>query len=138
MLNPTDERYQRWWPGTHLRFHTLARHPGHVGDVVVMDELIGTRRVTMTGVVTEAVTGTRITWQLKRWITLPARLTLELTDRDGGVALRHITHAGFDGLGRLLDPILRLYFSRRFVAALDAHVKTEFPLLRDQLVGNSQ
>ena len=138
MLHPTDDRYRRWWPGTHLRFHTLVEHPDHIGDVVMMDEYVGTRRLTLTGVVTEATTGRRITWQLRRWITLPVRLTLELTDRDGGVSLRHIVHAGFDGAGRLLDPIFRLFFSRRFTTALDTHVKTEFPLLRDSLAGNRQ
>jgi hypothetical protein len=33
----------------------------------------------------------------------------------------------------VLDPLFRLYFSRRFAAAMDEHVRKEFPLLRDRL-----
>jgi hypothetical protein len=134
LLNCSDERYRRWWPGTHLQFHTLA--PGdadHVGDVVFMDEYIGRRRVRLTGVVVQAVPGKRLVWQLKRGIRLPVRLILELADRDGGVDLSHTVRAGLPGIGRVLDPMLRLYFSPGFAAALDDHVKTEFPLLADRL-----
>jgi hypothetical protein len=42
---------------------------------------------------------------------------------------------GFRGVGRVLDPILRLFLSSRFAAALDEHVHTEFPRLRDYLHG---
>jgi hypothetical protein len=133
LANPTDEAYQEWWPGIHLRFHVLERHGDHVGDVVYMDEYVGTRRLRMKGIVVEAVPGQRLVWQLKRAIRLPARLELELTDHAGGVAITHTTRAGFGGAGRILDPLLRLYFSKRFARALDEHVKTEFPLLRDLL-----
>jgi hypothetical protein len=37
------------------------------------------------------------------------------------------------GRGAALDPLFRLYFTRRLQRALDAHVRTEFPLLRDLL-----
>jgi hypothetical protein len=70
---------------------------------------------------------------LVKVIRLPARLELELTDYEGGVAITHTTSAGFSGAGRILDPLVRLYFSKRFAQALDEHVKTEFQLLRDHL-----
>jgi hypothetical protein len=66
-------------------------------------------------------------------IKLPVRLSLDLTDDESGVAITHTIEAGFKGPGRLLDPLIRLYFSRKFAAAMDDHVKTEFPLLRDRL-----
>lgn len=100
-----------------------------------MDEYVGRRRVRMTGVVVEAVPGSKIIWQLKQEVRLPVRLLLELTDRDGGVAVRHTIRAGLSGVGRLLDPLLRRYFSPEFAAAMDQHVQTEFPLLRDRLAG---
>ena len=134
LLTCTDESYRRWWPGTHLQLHTRARGTDHVGDVVFMDEFIGKRRVRMTGVVVEAVPGKKIVWRLKQWIRLPVSLTLELTDRDGGVALQHTIRGGFGGAGRILDPLFRLYLSTEFAAAMDDHVRTEFPLLRDRLV----
>lgn len=133
LLDCSDERYRAWWPGTHLRLHSVARGEGHVGDVLFMDEIIGRRRVRMTGVVVEAVRGQRIVWQLGRRVRLPARLTLELADRDDGVDIHHVITVGYVGCGRIFDPVLRLYFSKAFAAAMDQHVRTEFPLLRDHL-----
>lgn len=138
LLGATDGDYRRWWPGTHLHLQALERHEGHIGDVFYMDEYVGGRRVRMKGVVAEAERGRRIVWHLKQWIPLPVRLTLELADRDGGVALRHTIRAGFDGPGRVLDPLFRVYFSPRFAAAMDEHVRTEFPMLRDLLSGSPE
>lgn len=135
LLGATDERYRRWWPGTHLRLHALERHEDHIGDIFYMDEYIGRRRVRMKGVVLEAERPRRIVWQLKWWrVPLPARLTLELADRNGGVALRHTIRAGFGGPGRILDPLFRIYFSPRFARDMDEHARTEFPMLRDMLI----
>lgn len=133
LANPDDESYRAWWPGIHLEFHTLARRDDHVGDVVCIDEYVGKRRLRMTAIVTEAIPGKRLVWQLKKRIKLPARLYLELDDRAGEVTVTHTTRAGFRGAGRILDPALRLFFSRRFAADLDEHVRTEFPRLRDLL-----
>jgi hypothetical protein len=36
-------------------------------------------------------------------------------------------------VGRILDPLLRLYFSQDFARAMDDHVKTEFPKLMELL-----
>ena len=38
LLDCTDDRYRRWWPGTHLALHAVSRGRDHVGDVVLMDE----------------------------------------------------------------------------------------------------
>lgn len=132
LADPNDRAYQEWWPGVHLQLHPVERHEGHVGDVIYMDEYIGERRVRMTGIVLEAVRGEKLVWQLKKVIKLPVRLSLELTDLDGGVQIAHTVEAGLRGAGRFLDPLLRLFFSRAFAEALDHHVRTEFPLLRDR------
>jgi hypothetical protein len=133
LADPDDESYRAWWPGTHLEFHAIARGHDHVGDVVYMDEYIGTRRLRMRGVVIDAVRGERLVWQLKRGVRLPLRLYLELRDHQGGVDITHTTRAGFGGAGRILDPVLRLFLSKAFARDLDEHVRTEFPLLRDLL-----
>ena len=59
LLDCDDDCYQSWWPGTHLEMHVLEHGPGddHVGDIVLMDEYIGSRRVRMVGEVIEAVPG---------------------------------------------------------------------------------
>jgi hypothetical protein len=133
LANPTDDAYRRWWPGTHYRFHRLERHADHLGDVIYMDEYVGTRRLRMKAIVVEALPRKRLAWQLVKVVKLPARLELALTDYEGGVSITHTTSAGFRGAGRILDPLVRLYLSKRFARALDEHVKTEFPLLRDRL-----
>jgi hypothetical protein len=133
LLNCTDEEYRAWWPGTHLHLHALARRPDHIGSTYYMDEFVGRYRLRMTAVVCALVPGRRIAWQLKSGITLPAWLTLDLAHDDAGVAITHTIEAGFHSPGRLLDPILRLYLSQDFQRAMDEHVRTEFPKLRDLL-----
>jgi hypothetical protein len=132
LLSCTDLAYQAWWPGTHLQLHTLACFPNRVGNVVFMDEFIGKRRIKMLGVV-EVAEPTKLVWQLKKGILLPVRLILELVDDAAGVTITHTVRAGFDRLGRMFDPLFHLYFSEAFGRALDEHVKTEFPKLRDLL-----
>ena len=129
MLNCTDQQYQAWWPGTHLAFHTITHRSGDVGNVVYMDEYVGQRRIKMRGVVSEVVPGKKIVWQFKQIVRLPARLILEANDDNGDVMLTHTLQAGFEGIGRLLDPLFRLYFSDEFARAMDEHAQTEFPML---------
>jgi hypothetical protein len=133
LADPDDESYRAWWPGTHLQLHTVKRGDQHVGDVVHMDEYIGKRRLRMSAIVTEAVPGSKLDWQLRKGIKLPARLSLELKDYEGGAEITHSVRAGFRGFGRVLDPALRLVLSEGFARDLDDHVRTEFPLLRDLL-----
>lgn len=133
LANPSDRDYQRWWPGVHLAFHTLARGDGHVGDVVRMDEYIGARRVRLAGVVVAATPGRRLAWQLQAGIRLPVWVSLDLADTGDGVAITHRLRAGWAGPGRVVDPLLRLYFSRGFAAAMDDHVRAEFQRLRELL-----
>jgi hypothetical protein len=129
LMNPTDEGYRRWWPGTHLAYHALNSGPGRVGTRLFMDEYIGKRRLKMTAVVVEAQPGRRIVWQLEAILRLPAwvRFTLEKTAE--GVTVTHTISAGFSGLGAVLDGLLRLYLNDTFARDMDAHVRTEFPRL---------
>jgi hypothetical protein len=133
LLNCTDEAYRHWWPGTHLSFHTIKRVPGDVGNLVFMDEFIGDRRIRMQGVVTEVHPGKRLVWQCTKLIRWPVKLVLQLDDEGDAARLTHTIEAGFNGFGRILDPLFRLYFSRRFAESMDQHVRTEFPKLRDIL-----
>ena len=133
LADPDDESYRAWWPGTHLQLHTVDRGDEHVGDVLYMDEYIGKRRLRMSAVVTEAVPGRELGWQLRKGIKLPARFSLELKDHEGGVEITHTVRAGFRGVGKALDPLLMVVMSEGFARDLDDHVRTEFPLLRDLL-----
>ena len=133
LIDLNDLSYQAWWPGTHLELHSIKVTPNYVGSVVFMDEFIGKRRVKTKGVVREATPGERIVWQVQKLIMLPVTLSLELQDDKTGTNVTHTIRVGYDGVGRVIDPIFRLYFSPKFAWAMDEHVKTEFPRLRDML-----
>jgi hypothetical protein len=133
LLQCDDAQYQAWWPGTHLRFHTLHREPGAVGNIVFMDEYVGRFRVTEKAVVTAAVPGRELALQFLHGIRMPARLIMRFTDERGGVTIAHTIELGFRGIGRVLDPLLRLWLPPAFADAMDAHMREEFPRLRTLL-----
>lgn len=133
LINPSDSAYQRWWPGVHLELHNLRRNPGNVGNIVYMDEYVGKRRLRMECIVTEAKPGKRITWQFRKVIPLPVWLYLELEDDERGVAVTHTIKAGFEGAGKILDVIFRVYLSDSFAKAMDEHARAEFPKLGELL-----
>jgi hypothetical protein len=143
LLEPTDSAYQSWWPGVHDRFHITAAsgRTDHVGDRVVMDELVGLRRLRFSATGVKVVADQPVVWQLRWGVPLPVRLRLDLRDDadPGGdrpcVRVRHTLEAGWAGPGRVLDPFLRLYLSRQFAADLDDHVRTEFARLGSLLSG---
>lgn len=129
MINPTDAAYQNWWPGTHLEFHNLRSVPGHIGNLIYMDEYVGQRRLRMAAVVTEAEPGRKITWRFQKFMRLPIWLCLELEEAGAGVVLTHTLKAGFTGAGQILDVFFRLYLSEAFARAMDEHAHIEFPRL---------
>ena len=133
LLQGNDAAYQAWWPGVHLQLHPLAAgRTDHFGETVFMDEFIGSRRVRMDALVAAIEPGRKLVWQMKKGVRLPVWLTLELAGSDDGVAIRHTITAGWRGVGRVFDPLFRLYFTPAF-AAMDRHAHTEFPRLRDLL-----
>lgn len=133
MLNCDDANYQAWWPGVHLQFHTVRRVTGDVGNVVYMDEYVGRFRLKFHAIVTVAVPGKEIAWQFIKGVRLPGRLILRLEDGSEGVAISHVVEAGFRGPARVFDAALRFWLTREFADALDEHVRTEFPKLRNLL-----
>jgi hypothetical protein len=136
LVNCDDAQYQAWWPGVHLHFHTLRRVPGDVGSVVYMDEYVGRFRLTEKAVVVVAVPGKELVLQFVHGgLRMPARLIMRFNDERGGVTISHTIEAGFGGVGRVFDPLLRFWFGGEFAEAMDTHVRTEFPRLRDLLRG---
>ena len=132
MLNCNDDKYSRWWPGTHFQFHAVRSVPGHVGSLVYFDEYVGKRRLRMYAVVEEAEAD-RIVWRVRKLVNLPSRLIMEIDETDDGVVVTHRLEVGFEGIGSLFDPILRLYLNDEFEKALDEHAHTEFPMLARML-----
>jgi hypothetical protein len=66
LSRPNDRAYQQWWPGTHLQLHPVKGTGDQVSDLIYMDEYIGTRRLRMTAIVTEAARPEKLVWQLKK------------------------------------------------------------------------
>jgi len=129
MINPCDQRYSGWWPGEHLQFH-IVKHgdENHVGDIVFVDEYLGkSRRLIFFGIVIAANRPNKIEWQMmKAKLRLPAILELELNDTDEGVRVKHELRIGYLGIGKLLDPFIKLYFNKSFQNALEEHCKIEW------------
>jgi hypothetical protein len=133
MINCTDEKYQDWWPGYHLAFHTLKRYPDEIGNLVYFDEYVAKRRLKFHARVNEYVPGKRIIWQLRFWASLPVWLSLEFQDHPEGVTVYHTFTIGFRGIGKILDPLLRISFSQDFQHELEEHARVEFKLLAEKL-----
>ena len=136
MINPTDQRYSDWWPNEHLQFHIVKHgNENHLGDIVFMDEYLGkTRRLTFNATVIKANRPNKIEWQMiKAKLRLPAVVELALNDTDEGVYLKHELRIGYSGIGKLLDPFIKLYFSKSFQKALEEHCKIEWYKLADYL-----
>ena len=136
MIAPCDRRYSEWWQGEHLQFHIIK--PGndnHLGDLVFMDEHIGkNHRLVFNALVVAADRPNKITWQMKKaGIRLPAFVTLELHDSPEGIRLKHELKIGFSGFGRIIDPLIRLYFTKSFQDALDEHCNIEWDKLAEYL-----
>ena len=133
MLNCTDADYQNWWPGTHLAFHTIRHVPRDLGSLVLFDEYVGKRRLRFEGVVVENVPGKKMAWQMKKVIKLPGWLILNFADSAEGVTITHKLAVGFTGVGRILDPLLRVFLPESFEKELANHAHTEFHKLAEIL-----
>jgi hypothetical protein len=132
-IHCTDSDYQRWWQGTHLQFHTINRTAVIIGSLVYFDEYVGQHRLKCKGKITEYAAGKRIAYRIVKGLPLPAWLVMEVQDRPGGVDIVHTVKAGYQGMGRVLDPLIRLHLSTSFEKALNEHAHAEFSKLGDLL-----
>lgn len=133
MLNCTDADYQKWWKGTHLIFHTVKKCPGDLGNLVYCDEFVGTYRVKGHAVITKLVPYSEMVYQIKRIVKIPAWFTMQFEDLDDGINIVHIVEAGFHGIGKIFDPMIRLFLNEGFENHLNAHAHEEFPKLAEML-----
>jgi hypothetical protein len=136
MIAPCDQRYSEWWTGEHLHFHIIkSNNSNHLGDTVFMDEFLGkNRRLTFFAVVVTANRPNKILWQMKKFgIRLPAFVEIEWNDSDEGVKVRHELRLGFLGIGKILDPFIKIYFNHSFQQALRDHCEIEWFRLAEYL-----
>jgi hypothetical protein len=129
MINPSDESYSEWWQGEHLQFHIVNHGDvNHLGDIVFMDEFLGeNHRLTFNATVIKAMCPNVIEWQMSKGkLRLPAYVELGIYDGNDGVKLKHELRIGYTGIGRLLDPFIKLYFNKSFQDALTEHCNIEW------------
>lgn len=62
----------------------------------------------------------------KLGINLPGYLDLRFVDDAGRLLLTETITVGYAGFGKILNPLLRLSFSKSFFAAMDGHRKREW------------
>lgn len=129
LLRCTDSEYQNWWPGTHIAWHTKRQFPDNMGNVVYFDEYVGKRRLKFDAVVVKCIPGKEVIWQMMKFLRLPAWLVIEFEDNDKGTVLIHTIKAGYLGLGRFLDGLLKLFFNKQFGKDMDEHAHIEFKKL---------
>jgi hypothetical protein len=70
-------------------------------------------------------------------MTLPSWLDIEFSDSDKGLLLRHELRIGWSGFGKLLDPLIKLYFNRSFWSDLEIHCHNEWTALAGLLGGKT-
>ncbi|MDO5602524.1 MAG: hypothetical protein Q4G07_07115 [Oscillospiraceae bacterium] len=137
MINPDNDRYQKWFPNEHLAFYITKRGASsHLGDEVYYDEYLG--GVHRLKFFAEVVTANRpacAAWQMKRMgLRIPAVLRLELADTPNRLQIDHKLCVGFSGIGKLFDPFIRLYFTKSFADSLSKHCLEECPRLAKYLM----
>jgi hypothetical protein len=133
LLNPTDDGDREWWPGTHLQFHVVVGASDHVGDVVQMDEYVGSWRLRMSGVVIEAVQGRRTVDSSSGACPSTCGCDSQSSTRTSDAWCVTGSRSATGGSAASSTHSFRLYDSPRFAAQLDAHVRTEIPRLCDLL-----
>ena len=133
MLNCSNTEYQEWWPGVHFAFHTIKHETGYVGNVVFFDEIVGKRHLRFKAIVKDVISNEKIVWQMKMGVLLPAYVTLTCMGVADGLKITHCLSIGYEGFGKLIDPLLRLCISGKFLDDLREHANIEFPLLAKKI-----
>jgi hypothetical protein len=136
MVNPSPETYARWLPGEHHKFHVVKRNKNTpVGDLIYFDQHIGTKyRLKFYATIRIADNPKHILFQMRKFgIDLPGYLDLKFCDTADGLILIETIRIGFNGFGKLVDPVIRLFFSKSFFSEMNNHHKREWVSLAEIL-----
>lgn len=132
-INCDDAEYQQWWPGEHFSFHTILKKTDNVGNIVYFDEKIAGRRLKFKATIIKVSPDRFITYQMIDFFRLPAWLTVMFEDADNGTIVTHTLLVGYEGIGRIFDPLFGLYLTKKFEKDLSDHALKEFQLLAELL-----
>ncbi|MDR1753351.1 MAG: hypothetical protein LBR74_00370 [Eubacterium sp.] len=136
MVDPPREIYARWLPEEHHKFHVVKRsETTPVGDLIFFDQHIGSKhRLTFYAITRVADKPNHVLFQMRRFgINLPGYLDLQFRDTADGLCLTETIRIGFNGSGKVLDPIIKLFFNKSFFNEMNAHHKREWANLAEIL-----
>lgn len=137
LINCTDEMYQKSWPDVHIQKHPIKRgRPDHVGDVVYAFEYLGKFTIEAKMEVTKYIPEKLIEFRVsigKTGSLVPVVFLFETKDCMEGVYLSNKFFIGWDGIGKIFDPIIELFFPKELRNAMEEHILTEWPLISASL-----
>lgn len=132
MIEPVPEIYRHWLPEEHHEFYIVKRgKKTPVGDLIYYDQHISkSHRLAFNAIIRVAKKPDKIVMQMRKFgINLPAYLDLEFHDTPNHLLLKEEIRIGFGGVGKILDPIIKLFFNKMFFDALNGHHKREWTCL---------
>jgi hypothetical protein len=140
MINATPEIYEHWLRDEHHKFHVVKRSKTTpVGDILFFDQHISPKhRLKFYAITKIADKPGRVMFQMRKYsLNIPGFLELQFTDTSDGLSLVEILRIGFNGIGKVLDPFIRIVFNQSFFQALDEHHKREWSNLAEVLQGSA-
>ena len=135
MVDPPAEVYKNWLPEEHNQFH-IVRHSDNspINDLIYFDQNIGNKyRLKFHAITRKAKKPNHIAFQMRKFgVNLPGYLELDFLDTDEGLELTETLRIGFNGPGKVLDPLIKM-FAKGFFKELIEHHKREWQSLSDIL-----
>ena len=136
MINPPPDVYAKWLPDEHYEFHLVKKGANEpVGNFFYFDQNIGKKhrmKFFATSIIAERPS--KIVYQMRKFgITLPGFLELQFEDTPNGLALTEQIRIGFRGAGSIFDPLIRIFYGKRFFKDMNPHHTREWKNLAEVL-----
>ena len=136
MVNAPQDVYVNWLPEEHYEFYRIKEgKTAPVGNFFYFDQNIGKKyRMKFHATVVIAEHPTKVVFQMRKFgITVPGFLELNFEDTAEGLVLVEQIRIGFGGIGKMIDPFIRIIYSKRFFTEMDAHHIREWKSLAECL-----
>jgi len=136
MVNPPAEIYKNWLPKEHFKFLVVKQsNESPINDLVYYDQSIGNKyRLKFHAIIRIVDKPNNIVFQMRKFgINLPGFLELNFTDTSEELILTETLRIGFNGIGKVCDPFIKIYFNKDFFREMNDHHKREWKNLVEVL-----
>ena len=136
ITNAPAEVYIKWLPEEHNEFYVVKRSDkSPIGDLVYFDQNIGNKyRLKFYAIIKNANKPNRVVFQMRKFgINLPGFLELDFSDTAEGLLLTETLRIGLNGIGKIIDPFIKIKFGKKFHNEFKEHHKREWQNLSDIL-----